>query len=47
MTESTAAIQVRTRRIVHRTFGDRHGPITPYGQKIKTGGKTGSYPIPA
>jgi len=28
MTESTAATQVRTRRIVHRTFGDRHGPIT-------------------
>jgi len=28
MTECTAATQVRTRRIVHRTFGDRHGPIT-------------------
>ncbi len=28
MTESTAATQVRTRRIVHRTFGDRQGPIT-------------------
>ena len=28
MTESTAATQVRTRRIVHRTFGDRHRPIT-------------------
>ena len=28
MTESTAATQERTRRIVHRTFGDRHGPIT-------------------
>jgi len=28
MTESTAATQVRTRWIVHRTFGDRRGPIT-------------------
>jgi redox-sensitive bicupin YhaK (pirin superfamily) len=28
MTESTAATQVRTRRIVHRTFGDRQGAIT-------------------
>ena len=28
MTESTAATQERTRRIVHRTFGDRQGPIT-------------------
>jgi redox-sensitive bicupin YhaK (pirin superfamily) len=28
MTESTAATQVRTRRIVHRTFGDRQGVIT-------------------
>jgi redox-sensitive bicupin YhaK (pirin superfamily) len=28
MTESTAATQERTRGIVHRTFGDRHGPIT-------------------
>jgi redox-sensitive bicupin YhaK (pirin superfamily) len=28
MTESTAATRERTRRIVHRTFGDRQGPIT-------------------
>lgn len=28
MSESTAATQERTRRIVHRTFGDRQGPIT-------------------
>jgi redox-sensitive bicupin YhaK (pirin superfamily) len=28
MTESTATAQERTRRIVHRTFGDRQGPIT-------------------
>jgi redox-sensitive bicupin YhaK (pirin superfamily) len=28
MTESTAATQVRTRRIVHRTFGGRQGAIT-------------------
>jgi redox-sensitive bicupin YhaK (pirin superfamily) len=28
MTESTTTTQERTRRIVHRTFGDRHGPIT-------------------
>ena len=28
MTESTAATQARTRRIVHRTFGDRQGAIT-------------------
>jgi redox-sensitive bicupin YhaK (pirin superfamily) len=28
MTASTAATQERTRRIVHRTFGDRQGPIT-------------------
>ena len=28
MTQSTAATQVRTRRIVHRTFGNRQGPIT-------------------
>ena len=28
MTKSTAATQERTRRIVHRTFGNRQGPIT-------------------
>ena len=28
MTQSTAATQERIRRIVHRTFGDRHGPIS-------------------
>ena len=28
MTKSTAATQERTRRIVHRTFGERQGPIT-------------------
>ena len=28
MTNSTAATQERTRRIVHRTFGKRQGPIT-------------------
>ena len=41
MSESTAPIKQRTRRIVHRTFGKRQGPITrlmspsDFGRKLK------------
>ena len=41
MSKSTAPIKQRTRRIVHRTFGKRQGPITrlmspsDFGRKLK------------